>query len=68
MLALMGWAGLEHPAAASARPQVGPDDPRLNALAELVTHVGKRDACHQLRTVEQLGWVRGTAGGGGVGL
>ena len=35
--------------------QVGPDDLRLNALAELVTQIGKRDAFHQLRTVEQLG-------------
>ncbi|EFN55439.1 hypothetical protein CHLNCDRAFT_35384 [Chlorella variabilis] len=38
--------------------QVGPDDMRRNALAELVTAIGKRDAFHQLRTVEQLGWVR----------
>lgn len=36
-------------------PQVGPDDLRMNALAELVTQIGKRDAFHQLRTVEQLG-------------
>ncbi|PSC73920.1 Zinc-peroxisomal [Micractinium conductrix] len=37
--------------------QVGPDDLRLNALAELVTQIGKRDAFHQLRTVEQLGYM-----------
>ena len=35
--------------------QIGPDDPHTNALAELATHIGKRDAFYQLRTVEQLG-------------
>ena len=52
---------------AYACTQVGPDDPRLNALSELVTHVGKRDAFHQLRTVEQLGWVRGCGVRGRIG-
>ena len=33
------------------------DDLRTNALAELVVHIGKRDAFHQLRTVEQLGYM-----------
>lgn len=47
-----------HPAASRTLRwslQVGPDDLRLNALAELATQIGKRDAFHQLRTVEQLG-------------
>eukprot|EP00887_Chlorella_sp_A99_P007901 scaffold12.g7901.t1 len=37
--------------------QVGPDDVRSNALTELTTHIGKRDAFYQLRTVEQLGYL-----------
>lgn len=37
--------------------QLAQDDARCNALAELVAHMGKRDAFHQLRTVEQLGYL-----------
>ncbi|KAL4858339.1 Insulin-degrading enzyme-like 1 [Chlorella vulgaris] len=37
--------------------QVGADAPRLNVLAELLTAIGRRDAFHQLRTVEQLGYL-----------
>jgi insulysin len=37
--------------------QVGRDDPATNALADLLTHCAKRDAFHQLRTVEQLGYL-----------
>ena len=37
--------------------QIGLDSARHNALAELVTHIGKRPAFHQLRTVEQLGYL-----------
>lgn len=37
--------------------QVGPDDPATNALAELLVHIGRRDAFYQLRTVEQLGYL-----------
>lgn len=43
------------PRSALALLQVGPDDLRTNALAELVAAIGSRDAFHQLRTVEQLG-------------
>jgi hypothetical protein len=35
--------------------QVGPDDLRRNALADLLVQLAKRDAFHQLRTVEQVG-------------
>ncbi|GAB4818102.1 hypothetical protein N2152v2_005148 [Parachlorella kessleri] len=38
--------------------QLAQDELRCNALAELATHIGKRDAFHQLRTVEQLGFER----------
>lgn len=37
--------------------QIGLDSPRVNALTELVAHIGKRPAFHQLRTVEQLGYL-----------
>lgn len=37
--------------------QIGPDSLRTNALAQLVAHIGKRDAFYQLRTVEQLGYL-----------
>jgi len=37
--------------------QIGLDSPKVNALSELVAHIGKRPAFHQLRTVEQLGYL-----------
>jgi insulysin len=37
--------------------QIGLDSPKVNALTELVAHIGKRPAFHQLRTVEQLGYL-----------
>lgn len=37
--------------------QVGPDDLRSNALAQLLVQCIKRDAFHTLRTVEQLGYL-----------
>lgn len=33
------------------------DDLRRNALADLLTHLAKRDAFHTLRTKEQLGYI-----------
>lgn len=37
--------------------QVGVDDLQRNALAQLLVHLWKREAFHQLRTVEQLGYI-----------
>jgi insulysin len=37
--------------------QIGLDSARVNALTELLAHIGKRPAFHQLRTVEQLGYL-----------
>ncbi|KAL6770545.1 hypothetical protein ACKKBF_B31700 [Auxenochlorella protothecoides x Auxenochlorella symbiontica] len=37
--------------------QAGRDDVRRNALVDLVGHLGKREAFHTLRTVEQLGYI-----------
>ncbi len=36
---------------------MGPDDFHTNLLLELFIHIAKRDAFHQLRTVEQLGYI-----------
>ena len=51
----MGTVGNCHLTLALSWLQLAQDELRCNALAELATHVGKRDAFHQLRTVEQLG-------------
>lgn len=37
--------------------QVGPDQERSNALADLLVHCAKRDVFHVLRTQEQLGYL-----------
>lgn len=37
--------------------QVGQDEPHINALLELLVQTAKRDAFHQLRSVEQLGYI-----------
>lgn len=37
--------------------QIGPDDTLSNALADLVAHVGQREAFNTLRTQEQLGYI-----------
>ena len=37
--------------------QIGLDRSLTNAMTELIAHIGKRPAFHQLRTVEQLGYL-----------
>ncbi|KAK3262595.1 hypothetical protein CYMTET_28558 [Cymbomonas tetramitiformis] len=48
---------VETNSAMDAMFQIGPDDPFMNSVAELFVQLGQRSAFHQLRTVEQLGYI-----------
>lgn len=49
----MDWCVVAH----TTLSQVGPDDMHTKLLLDLFVQVAKRDAFHQLRTVEQLGYI-----------
>ncbi|KAG2487100.1 hypothetical protein HYH03_014213 [Edaphochlamys debaryana] len=65
-----GWLFTEaHPSgrddnsAAVVMYQRGPDEPRSNALAQLLVQLAKRDAFYELRTRQQLGYIVSLHGG-----
>jgi len=37
--------------------QIGPDELKTNVLSQLLVHLAKRDAFHELRTQQQLGYI-----------